>query len=117
MSVPFDEAPTLEDLTRLLRANRSPLTAVEAAELARGAAAAPAGEEPDAWMRLVAPDPSPSLRDALARLHARAAAALAGDAGALPIAARLARLREEMARRGLAGFVVPRADEHQGEYV
>ncbi len=31
--------------------------------------------------------------------------------------ARLAALRAELARRGLDGFVVPRADEHQGEYV
>ncbi len=30
---------------------------------------------------------------------------------------RLAALRAELARHGLAGFVVPRADEHQGEYV
>jgi len=30
---------------------------------------------------------------------------------------RLARLRAEIARRGLDGFLVPRADEHQGEYV
>ena len=30
---------------------------------------------------------------------------------------RLARLREELARRGLLGFIVPRADAHQGEYV
>jgi len=30
---------------------------------------------------------------------------------------RLAALREELARRGLTGFLVPRADEHQGEYV
>ncbi|MBL3568488.1 X-Pro aminopeptidase [Rhodovulum sulfidophilum] len=30
---------------------------------------------------------------------------------------RLARLREEMTREGLAGFLVPRADAHQGEYV
>ncbi|HEX2554093.1 MAG TPA: aminopeptidase P family protein [Microvirga sp.] len=30
---------------------------------------------------------------------------------------RIARLRQELARRGLAGFVVPRADEHQSEYV
>ncbi|MDP8917837.1 MAG: aminopeptidase P family protein, partial [Pseudomonadota bacterium] len=29
----------------------------------------------------------------------------------------VARLRTEMARRGLDGFIVPRADEHQGEYV
>src|SRR4028118_1303932 len=31
--------------------------------------------------------------------------------------AHVARLRTEMARRGLDGFIVPRADEHQGEYV
>ncbi len=31
--------------------------------------------------------------------------------------ARLARLREALAARGLAGFLVPRADAHQGEYV
>jgi Xaa-Pro aminopeptidase len=31
--------------------------------------------------------------------------------------ARLADLRAELARRGLAGFLVPRADAHQGEYV
>src|ERR1700723_1872804 len=32
-------------------------------------------------------------------------------------APRLAALRVELARRGLDGFLVPRADEHQGEYV
>jgi Xaa-Pro aminopeptidase len=31
--------------------------------------------------------------------------------------ARLAALRAELARRDLDGFIVPRADEHQGEYV
>src|SRR5258708_7129915 len=33
------------------------------------------------------------------------------------IAARVRLLREELSRRGVAGFIVPRADEHQGEYV
>ena len=32
-------------------------------------------------------------------------------------APRLAALRAELKRRGLDGFIVPRADEHQGEYV
>jgi Xaa-Pro aminopeptidase len=32
-------------------------------------------------------------------------------------AARLAALRAELARRGLDGFIAPRADEHQNEYV
>lgn len=30
---------------------------------------------------------------------------------------RCAALRQELARRGLDGFIVPRADAHQGEYV
>ena len=34
-----------------------------------------------------------------------------------PGAPRLAELRAELARQGLAGFVVPRSDEHLGEYV
>jgi hypothetical protein len=33
------------------------------------------------------------------------------------IAARVGTLREALSRRGLAGFIVPRADEHQSEYV
>src|SRR5438128_11003259 len=32
-------------------------------------------------------------------------------------APRLALLRAELARRGIDGFIVPRSDEHQGEYV
>ncbi len=34
-----------------------------------------------------------------------------------PFAARLALVRAQLARQGLAGIVVPRTDEHQGEYV
>jgi Xaa-Pro aminopeptidase len=34
-----------------------------------------------------------------------------------PPASRLTALREELARQGLDGFIVPRADEHLGEYV
>ncbi|MGB3271410.1 MAG: aminopeptidase P family protein [Xanthobacteraceae bacterium] len=37
--------------------------------------------------------------------------------GGVALAARLAALREELANRGLTGFVVPRADQHQNEYV
>lgn len=33
------------------------------------------------------------------------------------VAPRLKLVREELSRRGLAGFIVPRSDEHQGEYV
>jgi len=34
-----------------------------------------------------------------------------------PSIGRIQALRDELARRGLAGFLIPRADEHQGEYV
>src|SRR3954469_3769819 len=37
--------------------------------------------------------------------------------GGVALSARLAALREELARRKLAGFVVPRADQQQNEYV
>ena len=40
-----------------------------------------------------------------------------GGEGAAGPAARLAALRGELARRQLDGFLVPRADEHLGEYV
>ncbi len=33
------------------------------------------------------------------------------------VASRIAALRAELARQGLDGFVIPRADQHQGEYV
>ncbi len=37
--------------------------------------------------------------------------------GGVALASRLAALRNEIARRGLAGFVVPRSDQQQNEYV
>src|SRR5262249_59933333 len=49
----------------------------------------------------------------------RASRARRGDEPmtAAEIAPRLTALRAELKRHGLAGFLVPRADEHQGEYV
>ncbi|CAN2534842.1 hypothetical+protein [Methylocapsa aurea] len=41
----------------------------------------------------------------------------ADDAGAQDSAERLAALRAELARREIDGFIAPRADEHQNEYV
>src|ERR671928_13668 len=56
-------------------------------------------------------------RDRLAKLLREAGSALDPDGVAELIAAGLAMLREQLAARGLDGFVVPRSDEHQGEYV
>src|SRR5260370_33250757 len=37
--------------------------------------------------------------------------------GGVALAARLSAFREELARRNLTGFVIPRADQQQNEYV
>ena len=88
-------------------------------DLIAGVLAAPAGFDPDAWLVLVG-DPLPDrLKARLIALKEETAAALPPSFAATPetSAGRLAALRAELARRGLGGFLVPRADEHQGEYV
>ncbi len=106
-------------LETLLAAAGIALTPASVRALAAGAAAAPAGLDEDGWMALVAPLPAiaavAGLRDALRVLYREAAAAeppIAPDA-----AARLAVLRDQLGRRRLDGFVVPRADAHPGEYL
>jgi Xaa-Pro aminopeptidase len=101
-------------LDGLLKAARSRLQAGDLPGLLAGVSAAPEGLDPDAWMALVASQVSPELK---ARLRPLYQAARQGGAAPASIAERLAALRAELAGRGLAGFIVPRADEHQGEYV
>src|SRR5207249_7490660 len=52
-----------------------------------------------------------------AKLKAYRDGLAAEDFELLSRAARLGRLRQELAAQGVDGFIVPRADEHQGEYV
>src|SRR5205807_219426 len=84
--------------------------------LIAGVLAAPPSRDPAAWTRLVAAAPPPELVDELLALADEVAAARRAPSRLGP-AERLAALRAELARRGLDGFLVPRADEHQGEYV
>ncbi|HEX4571265.1 MAG TPA: aminopeptidase P family protein [Dongiaceae bacterium] len=84
--------------------------------LLAGVLAAPAGEHPDAWIDLVAPAADKTCRAQLDALK-RQLAEEAPPARLKSTSERLAALRKELERRGLAGFLVPRADEHQGEYV
>jgi Xaa-Pro aminopeptidase len=102
-------------LAELLRQAGSPYDLAQLRDLVAGVLAAPPGYEPDAWAALVVPEPTPALTR---QLHAFAAT-LPHAGGTPPGAAedRLRRLRTELARRGVDGFLVPRADEHQGEYV
>lgn len=83
--------------------------------LLAGVAAAPPGADPEGWLVLVAP----ALPPHLARRFKDVRQALASRARPAqpPLTGRLTALRVELVRRGLNGFVVPRADEHQSEYL
>jgi Xaa-Pro aminopeptidase len=108
-------------LARLLALAGSSLDADAVDAVIAGVLAAPP-EIGATWHALVA-DPTPP--DLAAALKARQAALAAShhdgtqpeDFARLPRAARLRLLRDRLAAEGLSGFIVPRADEHQGEYV
>jgi Xaa-Pro aminopeptidase len=84
--------------------------------LLAGVVAAPEGEHPEDWIGLVAPGADAACRRQLQALRQEVSNGLKTP-GLPPGVGRIAALRKELARRGLAGFLVPRADEHQGEYV
>jgi Xaa-Pro aminopeptidase len=106
-------------LARLLAKDGVAMDVAAVRALIEGVIAAPEAEDREAWLQLAAPAASPALKSQLVALEAemRAARAEAAKSRALPAAERLAHLRAELARRGLDGFIVPRGDEHQGEYV
>jgi Xaa-Pro aminopeptidase len=108
-------------LAQLLKAAGSALDVDGVAALIEGVLAAPA-EIGVSWHALVAEPTPPELAKALDALKAQLAAGHSDgvqpeDFARLPRAERLMLLREKMAADGLAGFIIPRADEHQGEYV
>lgn len=113
-----------DGLAALLDACGALLAPVDVQALIRSVAATPPAFDPEAWMTLVAEHPSPTLRDVLAALLAeererprRSGAGSAAGGAVGRNRERLDALRSELRRRRLVGFVVPRGDEHQGEYV
>jgi Xaa-Pro aminopeptidase len=113
--------PDRDELARLLNEAGSAYDPEGVAALVEGVLAA-SPEIGTGWHVLVAdPMPQPlaerlqALRAAMAEAHHDGLAA--EDCQRLPRSERLARLRRELAAGGLDGLVVPRADEHQGEYV
>jgi Xaa-Pro aminopeptidase len=115
------EKPDQTEIEALLRRVGSAYDLAGVSTLIAGVLAAPR-EVGAGWHALVA-DPMPAdLADALEALRGTLSAhyrdGLAPeDFALLPRADRLALLRRELAAQGLDGFVVPRTDEHQGEYV
>jgi Xaa-Pro aminopeptidase len=108
-------APSDAALAELLRQEGAPYDPAGVRALVAGVLAAPPGRDEAVWTALVVPSPSPALRQALLAL----AATMRAKPSAAPLSPkeRLARLRAELKRRRVHGFLVPRADEHQGEYV
>jgi len=106
-----------ESLDRLLAEAGSSLDAAGVRELLAGVLAAPEPEDPAAWMTLVVAEASQPLAAQLRALKALLAPDGAAESAVADQGARLADLRAELAQRGLDGFVVPHADEHQGEYL
>jgi Xaa-Pro aminopeptidase len=113
--------PDRGELTRLLKEAGSIFDPGGVAALITGVLAAPA-EVGASWHTLVADPMTPELALQLEALktamavHYRDGLAPA-DFDRLRRPERLGQLRKELAGRGLDGFIVPRADEHQGEYV
>jgi len=113
--------PDRSELGRLLREAGSAYDPQGVERLIEGVLAAPT-EVGKSWHALVADPMTQGLAGALEALKAVKAKAYhnglsAEDFELLPRASRVGRLRQELAAQGLDGFIVPRADEHQGEYV
>ncbi|HSA80613.1 MAG TPA: aminopeptidase P family protein [Geminicoccaceae bacterium] len=102
------------ELAALLAASGVERSVAEVRELALGAAAAPVGFAPEAWLDLIAPPQATELRDLLRRLKAEAAARCPSEP---PIPERLARLRAVLTEQGVDGLILPLTDEHRSEYL
>jgi Xaa-Pro aminopeptidase len=114
-------SPEQGELARLLRAAGSAYDPEGVRALIAGVLGAPP-EVGSSWYALVADRVTPELAHPLDALRAAIAAQYHDGLSPaaftnLPRAERLVRLRQELAVHGLDGFVVPRSDEHQGEYV
>ena len=104
-------------LDRLLRQAGSSLSETDVRDWAQGLAGAPE-RDPSVWAELVAPAAGSELVACLVALAHDTRRHTSFGLGASPAPRdRVVSLRAELAGRGLDGFIVPLADEHQGEFV
>lgn len=92
---------------------------VGAREIFRGLATTPVAEDEDAWRALIAPNASQKLLDDLSDLRSRVLESISDDGlnRTKTDPGRVSALRKELKHRDLDGFIIPKADEHQGEFV
>jgi len=107
------------ELDQLLRKGRARVDLVGAREVIRGILATPSADDEKAWLDLISPEADGKLLEGLRQLRDRIAESAGDDGlgGRRADPKRLANLRNELKRRGLDGFIVPKADEHQGEFI
>src|SRR5579875_1756178 len=107
-----------EALGLLLAQHGIPADVTAIRGLVAGIAAAPPAVDRQGWLQLVAPRLDAAVAAQLLALEAEMRQAQAAALERRPSPAkRLVLLRRELAQQGFAGFIVPRGDEHQGEYV
>ena len=105
-------------LAGLLSKSGSVYSVAEVRSLISGVLGSAVARDPEAWCVLVASDPSPALTAQLLGLKDQ----IAHESAPVPIdgttyKARLAAVRAGLVTLGIDGFLVPRADEFQNEYV
>ncbi|MBM3628048.1 MAG: aminopeptidase P family protein [Alphaproteobacteria bacterium] len=107
-----------QDIQDILKKSKSSLDLAGLRRLAEGSLAAPEGEDADAWMGLVAPALTEVMKAGLRDYRSRLATDMPYSHGSAAWErGRVDSLRAELLRRGIAGFICPRSDDHQGEYV
>lgn len=109
------------ELNKLLKDAGSDKTASDIRDLLAGVQAAPADiADPDRWIALAAgSNDNEELREQLKALQSTIKRVPDDGQGAdeQAVTARVHDIRDELKKQGVNGFIVPRADEFQGEYV
>ena len=114
---------TQDELDRLLKEAGASRGALETYELIAAVTAAPGDDggmgAPDFWLSLVAPRMTAALEKSVTALKAdiESQSNNATVADKSQSAARLKALRLELSGGNIDGFVIPLADEYQGEYI
>jgi len=107
----------LTNLDQMLQASGALLNTKSLEALIQGVASAPMAVDQDEWISLVSEAPSLELKLTLQLMLADASRTDSGLDGERTQPNRIKALRAEMIHNHLDGFIIPRCDAHQGEYV
>lgn len=116
-SLPRTELFDNQRLEDLLKRGKLGISVEKLREFCAGVAGAPAGHDSAGWITLVAPDTSAAVADDLVRFVDDIRNTGFGLGVSPAPLSRLSALRKELAIRELDGFIIPLADEHQGEFI